>query len=165
MSRKRSRYSLINRALLLSGAELRALQEHFERERLQFEAQREALERAAARAGKWLQTRSEVESVESPDFAPIILSQTLSYSFERLPTVPKSTRPKCGAKTRAGAACKATVCLRNDGTPAKRCRLHGGRSTGPTSPEGRAAIAESNRRRKVERQAREIANSAGKSPE
>lgn len=162
MSRKRSRYSLINRALLLSGAELRALQEHFERERLQFEAQRPAMERAAARAGKWLQTRSEVESVESPDFAPIILSQTLSYSFERLPTVPKSERPKCGARTRAGAACKARVCLKRDGTPAKRCRLHGGRSTGPKSQAGRDAIGESNRRRKVEREARVIAQDARK---
>ena len=28
-----------------------------------------------------------------------------------------------------------------------RCRLHGGLSTGPTTPEGRARIAESNRRR------------------
>jgi hypothetical protein len=27
-----------------------------------------------------------------------------------------------------------------------RCRLHGGRSTGPTTPEGRARIAAANRR-------------------
>lgn len=164
MSRKRSRYSLINRALLLSGAELRALQERFERERLQFEAQRPALERAAARAGKWLQMRSEVESVNPPNFAPIILSQTLSYSFERLPTEPKSERAKCGARTRSGTPCAATVCLRPDGSAARRCKLHGGRSTGPKSEAGRAAIAESNRRRKVEREAREIAHSAPATP-
>ncbi len=32
----------------------------------------------------------------------------------------------------------------------KRCRLHGGLSTGPTTSEGRARIAESNRRRALQ---------------
>jgi hypothetical protein len=95
----------------------------------------------------------------------LITKQSLCYSFERRPTVPKSERAKCGARTRSGAPCRATVCLKPNGRPARRCRLHGGRSTGPTTQAGRDAIAESNRRRKVERQTRETANGAGKSPE
>lgn len=53
----------------------------------------------------------------------------------------------CCAKTRSGGECRARVAKRQDGTAAKRCRLHGGLSTGPTSEAGRARIAESNRRR------------------
>lgn len=57
--------------------------------------------------------------------------------------VPKSQRPVCGAKTRAGGTCKAKA------VPGKsRCRLHGGLSTGPKTATGRAAIAEANRRRR-----------------
>ena len=43
---------------------------------------------------------------------------------------------RCGAKTRAGGACQ---------NPAiggrSRCKLHGGRSTGPRTPEGKARAA------------------------
>ena len=53
-----------------------------------------------------------------------------------------SRRPLCGAKTRAGTPCRAVVV---EGKA--RCKYHGGASTGPTSAEGRARIAESNRRR------------------
>jgi hypothetical protein len=91
------------------------------------------------------------------------LLANLSPEVACLLTRPK--RAKCGAKTRAGAACRALVCVRSDGSHARRCKNHGGRSTGPTTQEGRARIAESNRRRKVEREARETADSAGKSPE
>src|SRR6478672_4571503 len=38
--------------------------------------------------------------------------------------------PRCGAKTRRGTACQAP------GMPNGRCRLHGGRSTGPRTAEG-----------------------------
>lgn len=45
----------------------------------------------------------------------------------------KSTPLPCGARTQAGTPCQ---------TPGRgkggRCRWHGGRSTGPTSPEGKA---------------------------
>ncbi|HBK07669.1 MAG TPA: hypothetical protein DDZ81_17755 [Acetobacteraceae bacterium] len=37
---------------------------------------------------------------------------------------------RCGARTRSGAACKASAML--DG----RCRMHGGKSTGPKTAEG-----------------------------
>ena len=54
----------------------------------------------------------------------------------------RSTLPLCGAKTRAGGECRMRVVAGK-----RRCRLHGGLSTGPRSEEGRARIAESNRRR------------------
>jgi hypothetical protein len=73
------------------------------------------------------------------------LLANLSPEVARLLRRPK--RPKCGAKTRAGAACRALVCVRSNGSHATKCKNHGGRSTGATTPEGRAAIAESNRRR------------------
>lgn len=63
--------------------------------------------------------------------------------------VPKRERPECGAKCRDGHACHGRVVVRPDGSFAKRCRLHGGKSTGPKTAEGRARIAESNRRRTV----------------
>ena len=51
-------------------------------------------------------------------------------------------RVRCGAKTRKGTAC------RNKSEPGKRrCKFHGGLSTGPRTPEGRARIAEAQRRR------------------
>ena len=48
----------------------------------------------------------------------------------------------CGARTRKGTPCRALTV-----TGKQRCRLHGGLSTGPRTVEGRARIAESNRRR------------------
>ena len=46
--------------------------------------------------------------------------------------------PRCGAKTRAGCSC------RQPAMPNGRCRLHGGRSTGPRTEAGRAALAAAN---------------------
>jgi hypothetical protein len=51
-------------------------------------------------------------------------------------------RRLCGAKTRAGGYCQGRA------EPAKaRCRFHGGNSTGPKTPAGRARIAEAQRLR------------------
>lgn len=56
--------------------------------------------------------------------------------------LPKAERPFCGARTRAGGSCRARV------VPGKRrCRMHGGLSTGAKTAEGRARIAEAQRRR------------------
>ena len=41
-----------------------------------------------------------------------------------------SKAPRCGAKTRRGTACRCPA-MRNG-----RCRLHGGKSTGPRTVEG-----------------------------
>lgn len=38
--------------------------------------------------------------------------------------------PRCGAKTRKGTPCKAPAMANG------RCRMHGGKSTGPKTPEG-----------------------------
>ena len=46
---------------------------------------------------------------------------------------------RCGAKTRAGGACQnPAIGGRN------RCKLHGGRSTGPRTAAGRARVAAAN---------------------
>ena len=42
--------------------------------------------------------------------------------------------PRCGARTRAGHACRQPA-MRNG-----RCRLHGGKSTGARTPEGQARV-------------------------
>src|SRR6202521_6463985 len=57
----------------------------------------------------------------------------------------RKRRPTCGAKNRAGNPCRVRV------EPGKRrCRFHGGLSTGPRTAEGRARIAETQRRRWAE---------------
>ena len=48
----------------------------------------------------------------------------------------------CGARTRAGTACKLTAIYANG-----RCKLHGGMSAGPTSDEGRERCREAARKR------------------
>ena len=51
----------------------------------------------------------------------------------RLPAFPEELRGlTCGARTRAGTPCKRRDLYRNG-----RCRLHGGLSTGPKTPEGK----------------------------
>ena len=51
-------------------------------------------------------------------------------------------RVPCKAKTRKGTACRS---LSEPGK--RRCKFHGGMSTGPRTPEGRARIAEAQRKR------------------
>jgi hypothetical protein len=54
----------------------------------------------------------------------------------------RQDRPRCGARNRQGQPCAVRV------EPGKaRCRFHGGRSTGPRTPEGKARIAAAQRRR------------------
>lgn len=56
--------------------------------------------------------------------------------------LPWNERPACGARTRSGSPCSLKV------VPGKkRCRLHGGLSTGPRTESGKARIAEAQRRR------------------
>jgi hypothetical protein len=52
--------------------------------------------------------------------------------------VRKADRPLCGARCRTGKPCCARVLVRADRTLARRCRMHGGASTGPKTAEGRA---------------------------
>ena len=54
--------------------------------------------------------------------------------------------PRCGADTRAGHPC------RRKPEPGKiRCRNHGGCSTGPKTPEGKARSAQNGRGRSIRR--------------
>jgi hypothetical protein len=56
--------------------------------------------------------------------------------------LPRKERPICGARNRQGKPCGVRV------EPGKRrCRFHGGLSTGPKTTAGRAKIAEAQRRR------------------
>lgn len=73
--------------------------------------------------------------------------KTMRVRIGKRPAKQKRALPLCGAQCRDGHPCKARVCLKSDGSVAKRCRLHGGASTGPKSTEGRQSIADSNRRR------------------
>lgn len=52
----------------------------------------------------------------------------------------KANRPKCGARTRKGAPCRAPAVWDSKKVePVNgRCRMHGGLSTGPKSAAGRA---------------------------
>lgn len=64
----------------------------------------------------------------------------------REPRPPRVERARCGARTRKGTPCR---CQPVEGK--RRCRYHGGLSTGPKTAEGRRRIAESNRRRASQR--------------
>ena len=60
----------------------------------------------------------------------------------------RKKRPRCEWRVRCGAITrKGYACLGKPEPGHWRCRFHGGLSTGPKTPEGKAAIVESNRRR------------------
>jgi ribosomal protein L32 len=48
--------------------------------------------------------------------------------------------PRCGARNRSGAECKAPA------MPNGRCRMHGGKSTGPRTSEGLERMRHANTR-------------------
>ena len=64
---------------------------------------------------------------------------------------PKRLHPRCGARTRTGRPCLARAVWDRvrDRSRSGRCRFHGGLSTGPKTPEGKARSF-SNLRRLVE---------------
>lgn len=74
-------------------------------------------------------------------------SDDILAKFQTIARVRPSTRHKekrsiCGAKTRKGEPCL------NKSEPGRaRCKFHGGKSTGPKSEEGRARIAEAQKKR------------------
>jgi transcriptional regulator with XRE-family HTH domain len=70
------------------------------------------------------------------------LAQMQARQADRLAKEAAKRRVTCGAKTRKGSPC------RNESEAGKRrCKFHGGRSTGAKTPEGRARIAEAQRLR------------------
>ena len=68
------------------------------------------------------------------------LPQVTKIMYEHNPMEEPTTKPRrCGAKTRSGAPCAKYPIAGK-----RRCRLHGGASTGPKTAEGRARIAAAN---------------------
>lgn len=64
------------------------------------------------------------------------------HDIQRPVVLRPGQRVICGAKTRKGTPCR---CKSEPGK--RRCKFHGGMSTGPKTPEGRQRIAEAQRRR------------------
>ena len=61
-------------------------------------------------------------------------------------------RPRCGARCRDGHPCQAPVVWpKGAWRPKKRCRRHGGMSTGPKTAEGKKRSGEAARQRLLER--------------
>jgi transcriptional regulator with XRE-family HTH domain len=71
-----------------------------------------------------------------------LLAVALTFLPRRLAHRVAAYRVKCGAKTLKGTPCRA-----KSEPGRKRCRFHGGLSTGPKTAEGRARIAEAQRTR------------------
>jgi hypothetical protein len=72
--------------------------------------------------------RSNLMTVQSKELADGLAGNDTPLAPDR--------RPVCGATNREGRPCG------NKGVMGKRrCKFHGGRSTGPLTPEGRARIA------------------------
>ncbi|WP_024901567.1 HGGxSTG domain-containing protein [Robbsia andropogonis] len=97
---------------------LKAHNAEFERAR----AHREAVQCEHDRqVSEWLPWRGPYPTVRLPPYPPF----------------PDDLRGlQCGAKTRAGTPCKRIDVAANG-----RCKLHGGRSTGPQTEEGKKRVA------------------------
>ena len=67
-------------------------------------------------------------------------SNTANLRFETLrngnPSGNPHLSPRCGAKTRSGAPCRAPAMWSKKTGKYTRCKFHGGASTGPRTPEG-----------------------------
>jgi hypothetical protein len=78
------------------------------------------------------------------------MAETPRMEWAKLPR--RADRPRCGARcrTKGGAPCVAPVVIHRsvDGRlrVRTRCKLHGGASTGPTTPEGLRRCVEAGRR-------------------
>ena len=86
----------------------------------------------------------------------------LAAAAERVPLTvcrpPRCRRPRCGARCRDGHPCAAAVVVQrtDDGVRyAARCRMHGGLSTGPRTPEGRRRALDALARGRARRWSRE----------
>lgn len=65
-----------------------------------------------------------------------------AYQYARASSLLAKNPKRCGARKKNGHRCQGPA------LPGKRrCKFHGGASTGPKTPEGKAKIAEAQRRR------------------
>ncbi|TNC74573.1 HGGxSTG domain-containing protein [Rubellimicrobium roseum] len=93
-----------------------------------------------ARARGWGVTPGDI----IPTAQAAALETRPSFVSVSVSSAPGSTQQPalCGARTRKGLSC------RNKPEPGRtRCKFHGGKSTGPGTADGRARIAEAQRRR------------------
>ena len=70
------------------------------------------------------------------------LDRECARQLEKAQTKAARYRQPCQARTRKGHPCKM-----QSEPGRRRCKFHGGRSTGPKTPDGKARIAEAQRRR------------------
>lgn len=94
--------------------------------------------RLAQRAREFLARRAAQAAQRAERRAARRAQRPLDGTRERAPT--KADRPRCGARCRDGHACNAPVVVRREGHAlhiGKRCRMHGGESTGPRTEQGR----------------------------
>ncbi len=107
-------------------------------------AERERMERSWRVCAATANRRIHIETCHRPEClngGPCARMTALGLTDVGDP-LPRRKRPVCGAQARNGSTCKMRV------EPGKRrCRFHGGMSTGPKTAEGRARIAEAQRRR------------------
>lgn len=86
-----------------------------------------------------------ITALDLADAQALDLLRVLDAPSQDAPVVRRTRRrkmPRCNARTRRGTACQCQA------VPGKRrCRLHGGLSTGAKTLEGRARIADGQRRR------------------
>ncbi len=72
----------------------------------------------------------------------LLIDKQTSDTDDRQQQPRSKQRVICGAKTRKGVPCRA-----KSEPGRRRCKFHGGKSTGPKTPEGRQRIAEAQRHR------------------
>jgi hypothetical protein len=78
----------------------------------------------------------------------------------------KRELPRCGARCRDGHPCQARAAWDVDHCAPRngRCRLHGGLSTGPRTPEGKRRVAEAARQRARRQRAAKDSPGDGNTP-
>jgi len=96
------------------------------------------LSRTNARAGGWGDTAQSEERARLDAW----VDAQMALWREREAQRQARRRVVCGAKTRKGGECR-----NKSEAGRRRCKFHGGKSTGARTPEGRARIAEAQRRR------------------
>jgi hypothetical protein len=152
------RLSRVLRAAAFGGSDGFAVLDEWLQQHAQAEREAEALARARAHgvhtgAYEWYSLFRPYELLDVLEDENGLIDGKPAWVWRRMDRLeiyhrkPKAQRPQCGARCRSGKPCAARVVEREDGSLAKRCRMHGGTSTGPRSKKGRAAVAASNRRR------------------
>ena len=83
--------------------------------------------------------RRRLETLAWEPVAPIVQEGGQPRRGRKKPPRKPPIRERCGAYARStGEPCRAHLCRRPDGSIGKRCKNHGGLSTGPRTPEGKA---------------------------